>query len=252
MFLGQLDFKISKRKNVLHFDEVAMQTNNMNVFAHGDWSLNKGKHKTKLDITLKSENFGSMLDDLGYKDLVEKGNVNTTAKIYWDGSPTEFSLSKLNGDVKLNLENGNIKNIDAGAGRLLGLVSLSSLPRKLFGDFKDTFKSGFSFDSAKGTIKVHKGNAFTDDFLVNSSVSKIMINGRTGLVARDYDNVIKVIPDVGGGIAGVAALLVNLPAGIGLWLFDKMTGEQFDEVSTRVYNVTGSWDKPKIDLIEDK
>ena len=251
MFLGQLDLKVSKRKDVLHFDEIAMLTENMNLFAHGDWSLSKNKHKTNMDITLKSDNFGDMLRDLGHKDLVEKGKLNTTAKIYWNGSPTQFSLNKLNGDVKLNLENGSIKNIDAGAGRLLGFVSLSALPRKLFGDFKDTFKSGFSFDSAKGTINLHNGHAFTDNFIVNSSVSKIMINGRTGLVTRDYDNVIKVIPDVGGGIAGVAALLVNLPAGIGLWLFDKITGEQFDEVSTRVYNVTGSWDKPKIDLIEN-
>ena len=251
MFLGQLDLKVSKRKNVLHFDEVAMLTENMNLFAHGDWSVTKGKHKTNMDITLKSDNFGDMLQDLGHKDLVEKGKVNTTAKIYWNESPTQFSLEKMNGDIKLNLENGSIKNIDAGAGRLLGFVSLSALPRKLFGDFKDTFKSGFSFDSAKGKIKVHKGHAFTDGFLVNSSVSKIMINGRTGLVTRDYDNVIKVIPDVGGGIAGIAALLVNLPAGIGLWLFDKMTGEQFDAASTRVYNVTGSWEKPKIDQIEN-
>ena len=251
MFLGRLDLKVSKRKNVLHFDEVAMLTKSMNLFAHGDWSFIKGKHKTNMDITLKSDNFGNMLGDLGHKDLVDKGNVNTTAKLYWDGSPTEFSLNKLNGDAKLNLENGNIRNIDAGAGRLLGFVSLSALPRKFFGDFKDTFKSGFSFDSAKGKINLYKGHAFTNNFLVNSSVSKIMINGRTGLVTRDYDNVIKVIPDVGGGIAGVAALLVNLPAGIGLWLFDKITGEQFDEVSTRVYNVTGSWDKPKIDLIEN-
>ena len=251
MFLGQLDLKVSIKKNVLHFDEVAMLTKNMNLFAHGDWSVIKGKDKTKMDITLKSDDFGNMLRDLGHEDFIERGKVNTTAKMYWEGTPTQFSLKKLNGDVKLNLENGSIKNIDAGAGRLLGFVSLSALPRKLFGDFKDTFKSGFSFDSAKGKIKIHKGHAFTDGFLVNNSVSKIMINGRTGLVTRDYDNIIKVIPDVGGGIAGIAALLVNLPAGIGVWLFDKMTGEQFDAASTRVYKVTGSWDKPKTEPIEN-
>ena len=245
MFLGQLDLKVSKRKNTLHFDEIAMLTNNMNLFAHGDWKATNGKHKTNMDITLKSDNFGNMLRDLGHKDLVEKGKANTTAKIYWNGSPTQFAVKKLNGDVKLNLENGSIKNIDAGAGRLLGFVSLSALPRKFLGDFKDTFKSGFSFDSAKGTINLYNGHAFTNNFLVDSSVSKIIVSGRTGLVTRDYDNEIKVIPDVGGGIAGIAALLVNLPAGIGLWLFDKMTGEQIDAASTRVYNVTGSWDKPK-------
>lgn len=252
MFLGQLDLNVSKNRNGLHFGELHLSTKNMSLFSHGDWNYVGDKHKTNMNITLNSENVGAMLTDLGHSSIIEKGKAKTTSKIYWDGALTDFSLKNIQGNIKLNVVDGNIKNIDAGAGRLLGLVSLSALPRKLFGDFKDTFKSGYSFDTAKGVIKISKGSVFTDNFEVKSSVSNIKISGRTGLVNRDYDNVIKVIPDVGGGLAGVAALLVNLPAGIGLWLVDKLTGEQFDDVSTNVYKVKGTWDEPKIDLIDDK
>ena len=252
MFLGKLDLKVSKQKNGLRFDEVLLSTKNMNLFSHGDWDYVRGKHRTNMDITLKSDNVGDMLNDLSYSSIIEKGTANITSKIHWLGSPTQFSIKKLIGNIKLNVEKGNIKNIDAGAGRLLGFVSLSALPRKFFGDFKDTFKSGYSFDNATGTIILKDGNAYTSDLKINSSVSKILISGRTGLVDQDYDNKIKVVPDVGGGLAGIAALLVNLPAGVGLWLFDKMTGEQFNQASTRIYNVSGSWDKPKIDPIENE
>ena len=250
MFLGKLDLKTSKSENSFNFDEILLSTKTMNLFSHGNWSYIRRQHKTNLDITLKSENVGEVLNNLGYSSIIDKGTANTISKLNWLGAPSQFSLKKLNGKIKLNIENGNIKNIDAGAGRLLGFVSLSALPRKLLGDFKDTFKSGYSFDVAKGSIELKKGNAYTNNFKVDSSVSKIRISGRTGLVDRDYNNRIKVIPDVGGGLAGIAALLVNLPAGVGFWLFDKLTGEKIDEASSKMYQVSGNWDKPKIELIE--
>jgi len=146
------------------------------------------------------------------------------------------------------LKNGSIVDVDAGAGRLLGFFSLSALPRKLFGAFKDSAKSGFSFDTDSGHLKIDEGDVYTDDFELDSPIADISISGRVGLVDKDYENIIEVVPDVGGGVAGVTALLVNLPAGIGIWLLDKMTGEQFDEASGKIYEVTGSWDKPEIVL----
>ena len=66
------------------------------------------------------------------------------------------------------------------------------------------------------------------------------------------ENIVEVIPDVGGGVAGLTALLVNLPAGIGLWLFDKITGEQFNSASAKTYEISGSWDKPEVNLVDDE
>jgi len=169
-------------------------------------------------------------------------------KVNWDGTPTQFSLAKLNAEIQLNLKDGSLVYVDAGAGRLLGLFSLSALPRRLFGDFKDTSKDGFSFDTASGEITIENGDVFMDEFELDSPIANILVSGRVGLADRDYENVIQVIPDVGSGVAGATALLVNLPAGIGLWLLDKLTGEQFDAASTKTYDVTGTWDKPKIVL----
>ncbi len=251
VFLGRLDFKVTHKKYGLHLDEMILSAKNMKLVAQGAWRYKRGKHKTDMDITMSSKDFGAMLADLGFAAIIEKGTASTVSKISWHAAPTQFSLNMLNGDIQFNLINGNIKEVDTGAGRLLGLFSLSALPRKLFGDFKDTFKSGFNFDTANGEIIIEEGDAYTDDFEIKSSIAEISVSGRTGLVARDYENIIEVVPDVGGGIAGITALLVNLPAGIGLWLLDKMTGEQFDEASASKYEISGSWDKPVIERIEE-
>ena len=252
IFLGRLDFKTSLKKYGLHLDEMILSARNMKLFANGDWQYKRRRHKTKLELTLSSNNFGGMLTDLGFAAIIDKGTAQTVGNLYWNGAPTQFSLDNLNGDIQLNIKDGSIKEVEAGAGRLLGFFSLSALPRKLFGDFKGAFKSGFSFDKAQGEIKIEDGDAYTDDFKITSTVAEVFISGRTGLVAQDYENIVEVVPEVGGGLAGVTALLVNLPTGIGMWLLDKITGEQFNEASTRSYEVEGSWDDPIIELIEDE
>ena len=252
IFLGRLDFETSQKKNSMHFDEIILSARNMKLVASGDWFYKKHKHKTEFDITLSSKNFGTMLTDLGFKPTLAGGEAKTIGQLYWDNAPSKFSLNRLNGAVQLEIKNGSIIDIDAGAGRLLGFFSLSALPRKLLGDFKESMAKGFSFDEAKGEIIIEDGDAYTDGFEINSPVADTTVSGRTGLVDRDFDNVVEVVPDVGDGVTGMVALLVNLPAGIGLWLVDKLTGEQFNEASTRRYEVTGSWDSPEYELLEDE
>lgn len=252
IFLGRLDFKTSIKKYGMHLDEMILSARNMKLFASGDWKYKRKRHNTKLDLTLSSNDFGGMLNDLGFAAIIDKGIAKTVGKIFWSGAPTQFALAKLNGNIQLNIEDGSVKEVDAGAGRLLGFFSLSALPRKLFGDFKGVFKEGFSFDEAQGEIKIENGDAYTDDFAITSTVADISVSGRTGLEAQDYENTVEVVPEVGGGIAGITALLVNLPAGIGMWLIDKITGEQFNEASTRTYEIEGTWDDPIIELIENE
>lgn len=250
IFLGRLDFKSSKKRKGLQFDEIILSAKHMKLFSHGDWLYTRGKHKTDLGFTLSSGDFGGMLAELDYAEVIRKGVAQASGQLKWQYAPSEFSLDRLNGDIQLKISSGNIKDVDAGAGRLLGLFSLSDLPRKLLGDF-DEFKSGFSFDTAEGEINIETGDAYTENFEISSPVAHMNISGRTGLADRDYENVVEVIPDVGGGLAGITALLVNLPAGVGLWLVDKITGKQINEASSKTYEVSGSWESPEIELIEE-
>jgi len=96
VFYGRLDFKSSKKKYGLHFDELILSAKNMKLFSHGDWRYSRGKHKTSMDITLSSENFGTMLTDLGYAAIIESGKAQAVGKINWDGAVTQFSTGKIN------------------------------------------------------------------------------------------------------------------------------------------------------------
>lgn len=249
LYLGRLDFTTSKYRYGLKLDEFILSARNMKLTGTGRWQYRNRKHSSSVKLTMHSLNFGGMLKDLDYAVVIRDGEARSLVNANWNDSPNNFSLKKLKADIQLNIKNGNISKVDAGAGRLLGLFSLSALPKKLTGDFKETVKEGFSFDKADGKIHIEQGDAYTDDFTIISSVAKIQVSGRTGLVAQDYENVVEVTPEVGSGVAGVTALLVNLPAGIGVWLLDKLTGEQFNKASTKIYEITGTWEKPEIKQI---
>ncbi len=250
--LGRIDFKTSKIKEGLRLDELIISAKNMKIFTHGDWLYKKKRHNTNLQVTLSSDDFGNMLKGLGYSAVIGGGTVKSFSTLSWQGAPTQFSLINLDADIQLNIENGIINDINAGAGRLLGLFSLSALPRKLLGDFTDATDKGFNFDTANGIIKIEDGDAYTDDFEIKSPIATVNVSGRTGLVDRDFENTIEVVPEVGSGVAGITALLINLPAGIGIWLLDKLTGEQFNEASTKTYEINGTWEKPEIEEITEE
>ena len=52
----------------------------------------------------------------------------------------------MTGQINLNVESGQFLKADPGLAKLLGVLSLQSLPRRLTLDFRDVFSEGFAFD----------------------------------------------------------------------------------------------------------
>lgn len=243
--VGQVDFKTSRGANSIVLDELILMAPHMKLVGGGFWREVYDNHFTELDLTMSSDNFGQMLTDLGFKAIVGNGNAKAVGKISWNGAPTQFRLADLNGNIQLTVKDGVAREVDAGAGRLLGFFSLMDLPKKLIGDFSE-FKSGFSFDEASGNVELETGDAYTKEFHIKSKLADIYLSGRMGLADKDYDQKLRVVPNVIGPTSGLVALLVSLPAGIGVWLVDKMTGEKINKASARIYEITGTWEKPNI------
>ena len=65
-----------------------------------------------------------------------------------------------------------------GVGRLLGLISLQSLPRRLTLDFRDIFSDGLAFDSIEGKTTMTAGvMRIVDALRINSPAAQIEIRG---------------------------------------------------------------------------
>lgn len=232
-----------------HFEKVEAESENMNLQASGDWSLGPAGHRSSFDIHMASESLGDFLRHLGIATPVEGGQTLVRFEVWWDGSPGQFKLARLNGDVNFTVNTGVIRDASPGTGRLLGLLSVQALPRRLALDFRDVFDSGFAFDEANGTFRMLNGSAQTDDVLLKSSAANISFSGTTDLVAQEYDQLITVRPGLGNTLPIIGAIAGG-PGGAAAGLaLQGLLHAELGEASQVQYTLRGDWAEPEIEPV---
>jgi len=236
----------SRLRKGIRVDKFQSQAPYLKLNATGQWTQWLGRNWSTLDVQFSSPDAGKMVEALGFAAVIEKGELQANATVTWPDRLDRFDADKAEGNIHLNIKKGNITEVEAGAGRLLGLFSLAALPRRLALDFRDTFKSGFQFDEITGDITFREGNAYTDNLTTKSPVAQIMVKGRTGYIQQDFDQKVIVTPKVSGTLPIAGGLIFGLEVGAAIILLDKLLGDKINKASSREYHVTGSWNDPVI------
>lgn len=232
-----------------HFETIEANSDSLSVRASGDWSLQDGRPRSAFDIMLTAESLGDLLSSLDISSSLQGGQTVLNFHAWWPGSPAAFALARLNGEIDFSVARGQITNASSGTGKVLGLLSIQSLPRRLALDFRDVFDSGFGFETATGTFQMENGMATTDDVQLTSSAARILLNGSTDLVNQQYKQQMTVMPGVGNTLPIIGALAAG-PGGAAAGLaLQGLLHEQLGKATQVHYTITGSWDEPVIEPI---
>ncbi len=245
---GSAEFESHPVAGGMHVDKLASLSPNVAMTASGDWTGTAKNNTSHLAIEMTAQNLGHMMTALGFAGLIDGGNTRATIDASFAGPPSAFALAKLDGTLVINVAEGRILEVEPGAGRIFGLLSLTEIPRRLSLDFSDFFQSGLSFNSITGKFRLADGNADTDDLTIKSPAADIVVTGRTGLRAKDYDQRMSVTPHAGSTLPIVGAIAggpVGAAAGL---VIQGILNKPLGKATERHYTVTGSWDKPKITL----
>lgn len=208
-------------------------------------------------ITLRSNDVATTLEQLGLDPIAEGESADVALSVYWPGAPSADWTQAISGDVTLRLERGSVLNLEPGAGRMMGLMSINALPRRLALDFRDVFNKGLVFDEVNGDFLVVNGNAYTDNLHLTGPVADIGVVGRTGLRDQDYQQQAVVTAEP-GKILPTMGFLAGPQVGAALFLFTQIFKEPLRGIGRASYCVTGSWYEPAVDrltpaeLAEDK
>ncbi|MBE9548070.1 MAG: TIGR02099 family protein [Proteobacteria bacterium] len=236
--------------NGLRFESLEGTFGSVHLNASGDWLETAQGQRTNFDVNITAESFDEILQVLDFSAGITGGQSIVSVEADWNGSPLDIDFSSLNGNMELSVMGGSLTAANPGAGRLLGLVSLQSLPRRLMLDFRDVFTEGFHFDSAKGYFEIENGVARTHDVKIKSPAADILITGSTNMITREYDQLVRVRPGVSSALPVIGAIAAGpggAAAGLALQsIFKKALGE----AAEAIYKITGSWDDPVITIIE--
>lgn len=215
----------------------------------GDWTGVGSLGATRLDARLQTGNMGALLSGFGFGNQISKGAGSLHLQAGWPGGPAGFNLAGLQGQMRLDLRNGQLVEVEPGAGRVLGLLSLTQLPRRLALDFRDFFSKGFAFNSIDGDVAFEAGQARTDNLAIKGPAAEIGIRGAANLVAQTYDQTIDVHPRT-GNLLTVAGALAGGPVGAAIGAAaNAVLNKPLGNIGAKTYRVTGPWKEPKVEVI---
>ena len=249
--LGEARLETWPTSKGLHIEQLRALSKRVQVTASGDWNGTAADSHTHMRINFSAEDLGAMLGAFGYNGLVLGGKTRDQLDASWPGSPGALSLATMDGTLSIDVRDGRIPEATSpGVGRLLGLVSLAELPRRLTLDFGDVFGKGLGFDSITGDFQLASGNATTSNLAILGPSANIRITGRTGLRARDYDQQVQVVPHVGNSLPIVGAVVGGPIGAAAGFAMQGLLGKGLNKAASARYRITGSWDDPKMTLVE--
>ena len=220
--------------------------------ATGRWTAQAGRNRRHmaLDFTLDVDNGGALLQRLGKGRTVLGAPGQIRGSLGWDGSPLELDIPTLEGRLALAMKAGKFLQADAGAARLLGVLSLQALPRRLLLDFRDVFEEGFNFDSLTGDVQIQQGVARTDNLRVRGAQAVVLLAGQADIGRETQDLQVLALPELNTASASLAYAAVNPAVALGAFIGQWLLGEPLRQASAREFHITGGWDAPKVDRIE--
>jgi len=222
--------------------------------ANGQWSATppSTQRHMALEFQLDLADSGALLERLGYGKTLRGGKGHLQGRLAWAGSPLSLDLPSLDGQVSVALESGQFLKVDAGAARLLGVLSLQSLPRRLMLDFRDLTQEGFAFDNIAGELRLASGVVHINGLRMRGVQAAVLMDGQADLERETQDLHVFVVPEINAGAASLAYAAINPAIGLGTFVAQWLLRRPLIAANTREFHVTGGWDDPKIERVERK
>ena len=247
--LGAIEFETEHWTQGVNVKRLIVQKANHQLSLRGSWMRVEGQDETKAEGRAIVKDLGEFITQLGYGQEVRDTPTEADFSLSWPGAPYRFSAGSVAGDIKLNLGRGGVLKMDPGLGRALGVLNLNTLRRLLLLDFSDLFGKGLAYDSMEGRFHLGEGQARTSGFVIDAVAAEIVISGRIGLLARDFDEVVAVVPHTLATLPIAGALVGGAALDAALSVARKLIGKESASIASTNYAVKGSWDEPQITRI---
>jgi uncharacterized protein (TIGR02099 family) len=246
--LGELHLRLSPDALGLRMDNFWLKTPDGQLRGKG-MLANHPRRPTQLEFELDSDNLGKLLDRLGMPGRVKRGAGRIAGPLGWTGGLEDFNLATLAGDLEVNLKQGQFTKLDPGAGKLLGILSLQTLPRRIALDFRDVFSEGFAFDEIAGNVHLERGSAYVKDLHMNGPAAKVRMSGVADL-ARETQNLrVTIQPRLEDTVAVAGALLGGPVLGVGAFIANKILQNPIGQAASFEYAITGAWAEPVVSKV---
>ena len=219
-----------------------------NFQSKGQWggAAKAAAKRSQLYFTLQIQYSGELLNRLGYKGAMRNGKGRMVGQVGWQGSPFSPDYNTMSGQFNVNMERGQFLKTEPGVARLLGVLTLQSLPRRLMLDFSDVFSEGFLFDFVRGDVAIQQGIASTNNLQMKGVSAAVLMEWRADLKNETQDLKVVIVPEINAGTASLVYSAINPLVGLTTFLAQYVLRKPLMKSNTQELLVQGTWKDPKV------
>lgn len=210
----------------------------------------KERRRTAMKFSLDITDAGALLERFGMPGVLRKGEGKIEGRVGWLGSPITLDYPSMGGNFNVNLETGQFLKADPGIAKLLGVLSLQSLPRRLALDFRDVFSDGFSFDFIRGDVSIEQGIAHTNNLQMKGVNAAVLMEGQADIAKETQSIKVVVVPEINAGSASLIASTINPLVGLSTFLAQLILRKPLIDAATQEFLVDGTWLDPRVTKVD--
>jgi len=211
------------------------------------------RRKTEMNFVLDIQDAGALLSRLGTPNALRGGVGQMAGTVNWQGSPLALDYPSMNGQFEVRMGKGQFLKADAGAAKLLGVLSLQALPRRLLLDFRDVFAEGFAFDAVRGDVGITQGTAHTRNLQITGVNALVLLDGEANIAQETQKLRAQILPIVDTGTTSLlAGLALNPAVGLTAFVAQWLLKNPLSRASSQEFSIDGSWDSPRVTRIDKR
>lgn len=248
--MGQLRLLSARIPDGQRLAELNLQGGELVLSGSGQWWRQEQQSGAELAFDARSSAVSRVLAAFGYAQTLEARDTRLNGDLRWSPSAQGIAWPQARGKVDVRVDNGILRAVEPGAGRVLGLMNFYALPRRLTLNFRDVVGQGLSFDRISGQFQLGDGDAVTRNLVVDAPSLRIETRGRIGLASKDYDQRVTVYPDVSAGVTLASALLGGPALGALMLIAQEILDKPLDQATQLSYHLGGTWDNPRVTRVD--
>jgi uncharacterized protein (TIGR02099 family) len=218
------------------------------------WGYDGQAHISKLVGPIGVNNIGDLFNVFSLPQVLDSHSGRFDANLTWRGEPWAINKDNLNGQLKINLVDGNFYRTPGGAGtalKLVGLFNFANWLKRLQLDFSDVVGQNLVYNRLDGTLSFDQSVLSLDDALkIKMPSGRMSMAGDFDLGLETVDAQLVATLPVVTNLPWLAGLAGGLPAALGVYATSKLVEKQVDRLSSISYEITGPWDD--VDVAVDK
>lgn len=254
---GTWSFLIRHTEQGLRFADIHVDLRGMQIAgveagtgARLDWFRDQGEMQSAFLGVARAGDLGEVLQLWGYEKVLDSKSAEHRIDLFWKGSPAMVDLEHSTGTIGIDVNDGRFStpaNPASSALKVANVFNFDLLVKRLSLDFSDMRSKGLAFDRIDGELAVIDGRLeIVNTIDIKGPSSSFVVSGLVDVEQQAVDLKLVTILPVTGNLPIWTAAAGGIPAALGVFVVSKLFKEQFDKLSSVVYEIKGPWNEPEI------